>query len=742
MAPEVRDLLRTAAHAVDDDVDVVDVRRRARALRRGRRVRGAVAGLAALVVMVLVVGSVQGRLSRREIDFVDTPPSAPAPAATDATDQSVRRGAWEALADGPLSPRVDPVSVWTGSEMVVWAGQDPERSFRPLDDGAAYDPATRTWRRIAAAPLGLTDSTAAVWTGTEMLVWAVTSAAAYDPDADRWRTLPEPPLDAAAEASAVWTGEEMIVWGGYGDASGGASVAGAAYNPETDRWRGIPDAPMEPRLYHAAVWSGEEMLIWGGGAGDGAAAHQFADGAAYDPRSDSWRTLADSPLAERVDATVAWTGQEMLVFAGLGQSASFLDDGAAYDPSSDTWRRLPSAPGPGYWDAVWTGEQLVAIPHQATPAGRPRRTLIYDHLAAQWSKMDGTTLSGDDAAMVFTGAAVVAWGGLGPEGGLATGASLAVGDAAATADDTPAGPPIVATEADDDGSRAVTRYEHVSLRELGAAVLTHGGDGVRFHESGAARLVWPDPVRIAVPDGDGGVVLEADKTIVWVPRGDPARAITLVDRGKDWPFLRGLLPDGRAVFSITDRTDGEDRKERLFAIALAAGAEPDLLAATPAFQSWTTGPAVVADGTFVHASCHVVCTLRRGMADAGPDTMVPGWVQEQQAAIDGLVSTPDGGVIAFVMTTPAPPDSASPPRLVLLDGESFEPINVVDLPVTPEARRRYDAGQSMTIPEVSISADGDRVLVSFDNVYVIDDALTRPQISIVDFTGVVRWAGP
>src|SRR6185312_2994233 len=41
-----------------------------------------------------------------------------------------------------------------------------------LDDGAGYDPATDTWRPIAAAgaPSGRANQTA-VWTGTQMLVW-------------------------------------------------------------------------------------------------------------------------------------------------------------------------------------------------------------------------------------------------------------------------------------------------------------------------------------------------------------------------------------------------------------------------------------------------------------------------------------------------------------------------------------------------------------------------------------------
>lgn len=49
---------------------------------------------------------------------------------------------WRVLPELPLEPREFPVTVWTGTELVVWGGAvlgaaDPPR---PLDDGAAYTP--------------------------------------------------------------------------------------------------------------------------------------------------------------------------------------------------------------------------------------------------------------------------------------------------------------------------------------------------------------------------------------------------------------------------------------------------------------------------------------------------------------------------------------------------------------------------------------------------------------------------
>jgi N-acetylneuraminic acid mutarotase len=99
------------------------------------------------------------------------------------------------------------------------------------------------------------------------------------------------------------------------------------------------------------------MLVWGGKNGPG----ELGDGAAYDPETNTWRTLPESPLAGRHSASVIWTGREMLVWGGSTDWRTYRD-GAAYDPVSDRWRTLPSAPISGrcHNAAVWTGSELIA----------------------------------------------------------------------------------------------------------------------------------------------------------------------------------------------------------------------------------------------------------------------------------------------------------------------------------------------------------------------------------------------
>src|SRR5207247_5829278 len=60
-------------------------------------------------------------------------------------------------------------AVWTGSEMIVWGGEDDISHF---NTGGRYNPSTDSWTATSAtnAPDGRAYHTA-VWTGSQMIVW-------------------------------------------------------------------------------------------------------------------------------------------------------------------------------------------------------------------------------------------------------------------------------------------------------------------------------------------------------------------------------------------------------------------------------------------------------------------------------------------------------------------------------------------------------------------------------------------
>lgn len=214
----------------------------------------------------------------------------------------------------------------------------------------------------------------AVWTGSEMLVWGGIGAGSqgyrYDPVADSWTPMalmgaPSP----RTGHTAVWTGSEMVIWGGVANGTTYGWLAdGARYNPASNTWQAISGvgAPAA-RGGHSAVWTGSRMLVWGGRSGDFAPNYPLA-GARYDPVADSWlpMTPLNAPLGRTGQAAV-WSGSEMVVWGGVRTVLPddfFLGHGGRYDPVNDIWSvnavSVVDEPAPRAWHtAVWSGSEMI-----------------------------------------------------------------------------------------------------------------------------------------------------------------------------------------------------------------------------------------------------------------------------------------------------------------------------------------------------------------------------------------------
>jgi hypothetical protein len=313
MPVDLREALHGAAAAPAGPLDLDRLLARGHRRRRTQRL-AVLAGVFGLAGAVAAAGAlvVPDRTPVNPIQLADLPPG------------------WTELPPPPEA-REQAAAVWTGEELLVWGGDGH------LDDGAAYDPAAGTWREMAPSPLAARELPAAAWTGEELLVWGgdghLDDGAAYDPATDTWRPLPPAPIDGRAPLS-VWTGRELIVWGTV--QRSGVPRDGAAYDPATDTWRAIADGPIG--LTDAtAAWTGDEMIVFGAELdGNNVPSTPTAIGAAYDPVTDTWRRLPDSPLSPQA-STAVWTGQELIAW-------DYLLGAAAYDPAADSWRALPDVP--------------------------------------------------------------------------------------------------------------------------------------------------------------------------------------------------------------------------------------------------------------------------------------------------------------------------------------------------------------------------------------------------------------
>jgi predicted outer membrane repeat protein len=269
--------------------------------------------------------------------------------------------------------RANHTAVWTGSEMIVWGGNDFNGT--PFNTGGRYDPSTDSWTATSTtnAPEARAGYTA-VWTGDEMIVWggiangALNTGGRYNPTTNSWTATSTTNAPSARQNhTAVWTGREMIVWGGgciSRFCSDFVQNTGGRYNPIKDRWTATSttNAPAA-RTDHTAVWTGSEMIVWGG---QNENALSLNTGGRYDPSTDSWTaTSTTNAPSSRGGHTAVWTGDEMIVWGGfintqVGSTDS--NSGGRYNPMTDSWTATSATNAPAARNgqtALWTGSEMI-----------------------------------------------------------------------------------------------------------------------------------------------------------------------------------------------------------------------------------------------------------------------------------------------------------------------------------------------------------------------------------------------
>jgi hypothetical protein len=297
--------------------------------------------------------------------------------------------------------------------MIVWGGTNRRTD---LADGAAYNPSTRTWRKIAAAPRGVRGvvDTAAVWTGKAALFWAGNSpegpagGALYDPRANRWQRIPAGPLGPREGYSTYWTGTEALIVGGTrGD--GFATPVAAAFKPATRRWRRLPALDRLTGLLAGGVWAGDRAYL----VGDQYTCPELDSGCrdkkrrflTYEPTADRVRFLDPSKAPGRWPT--AWTGSTVFFAPGRdgGSPASYSPAGGGLTVGA----REPCAPSEnGYEQSAWIGDRYVA------PCGR-KGLQVYDPRTDAWRRLTpgrSPLNSRSGSAIVWTGRELIAWSGM------------------------------------------------------------------------------------------------------------------------------------------------------------------------------------------------------------------------------------------------------------------------------------------------------------------------------------------
>ena len=173
-----------------------------------------------------------------------------------------QRGPLAMVAAPPYAIERNADLAWTGTQFIVWPRHAP-------NIGMLFDPGTERWTALPPLDQPRATGESMIWTGTEVIVAGVN---ADDPakfvgtrlslDDMTWRPIadgPLPPLEfyegLQGSHSAVWTGTEMLVWAPSTD----SATPWLAYYPATDRWRMLDVAPI--RAHHPTlVWTGSAAL--------------------------------------------------------------------------------------------------------------------------------------------------------------------------------------------------------------------------------------------------------------------------------------------------------------------------------------------------------------------------------------------------------------------------------------------------------------------------------------------------
>ncbi|MHB8694296.1 MAG: Kelch repeat-containing protein [Solirubrobacteraceae bacterium] len=318
---------------------------------------------------------------------------------------------WSVLPRSPLGQRFGAAVVWDGRELLEFGGSRTASQQRALEDGAAFNPRTGRWRRLAGAPnhvvllLG-----AVVWTGGSVFVFGGQSplggtppcctAGLFDPARDRWATS-SAPVDQLPQPQAVWTGSHVLLAG----VTQRGSVEAASLDARTGRWTRVdPLVPREhPPVTIALVATRSSVLLWslwsrtkqtGPRSFEGFSGidvFRLAAGGGWSNVTGRW------PQHETVSNPV-FAGQSILlppgqIWCGLcSHPAPFGEHGYVVDPTTLRVREIPHGPlddlGPSI---VWTGVEQISINEGGEISGPhelvlPGDTALWNPATNKWTK--------------------------------------------------------------------------------------------------------------------------------------------------------------------------------------------------------------------------------------------------------------------------------------------------------------------------------------------------------------------
>jgi hypothetical protein len=125
----------------------------------------------------------------------------------------------------------------------------------------------------------------------------------------------------------------LVVWGGEPSKLEGSVFDGTSWTKTSDPTTFSGLGQFAGRQNHVIVCApdGSVVVVWGGWDVN---VKPLNDGARYYPSTNTWATMAASPLASRSFAGGVWANGKVVIYGGRDGMPT---DGATYDPATNVW---------------------------------------------------------------------------------------------------------------------------------------------------------------------------------------------------------------------------------------------------------------------------------------------------------------------------------------------------------------------------------------------------------------------
>jgi N-acetylneuraminic acid mutarotase len=256
---------------------------------------------------------------------------------------------------------------------------------------------TITWTSGAASPItraeaarGVVDGKMYVFGGYyNAKIQATPRCDVYDPGTNTWKRIADMPV-AMTHQGMVTDGTTIWLIGGYvGDHPGPSSTMVWKYNTAKNTWTRGPDLP-SPRGAGAAAMAGRKIYFFGGmnlSRTVDMGTHWVLD---LDNQSAGWQRLADMPNPRNHLTGIAYGGKVYAIGGHWQQEAAAVtqDEVDRYDPATDEWTRVADTPVTPRSQTpaatfVWKNQILVVGGADATEHSTTRIS-AYDPVLDRW----------------------------------------------------------------------------------------------------------------------------------------------------------------------------------------------------------------------------------------------------------------------------------------------------------------------------------------------------------------------